>query len=978
MKNFILFISYLLPLISYGYFQQEVNYKISVKLDDQNHFLHAGIEIEYHNKSQEYLEYIWMHLWPNAYKNNSTALAKQLTERGSTRFYFSEDKDRGYIDSLNFMVDGTEAKWEYHPEHIDIAKVYLPQKLKPGGKIIITTPFRVKLPVGKFSRLGHIGQQYQVTQWYPKPAVYDLEGWHEMPYLDQGEFYSEFGSYEVKITVPKNYVVGATGDLQELSEIAWLGSLIKKTETITEYKKDNSFPESSKTWKTITFKQDKVHDFAWFADKRYHVKRGEVELPYSKRKVTTYVMYTNRNAKLWAKAIDYVNDAIYYYSKWNGEYPYNHCTAVDGALSAGGGMEYPNITVIGNMNSGKSLENVIMHEVGHNWFYGILGSNEREYPWMDEGINTYNEIKYMNMKYPSDLSDEKLLKFIGFNKKDHFDLNLLGYLYTARLNTDQSINTSSTDFTPTNYGLIAYFKTGAMFFYLEDFYGREKMEKAMKYYFEQWQFKHPRPEDLQQCLEESLGEDLGWFFEGLINSRGKLDYKYIRKKKTENGLKILVRNRSEIPAPFFLANEVDSSLIGIKGFTDSKWLEVTNDKNYKIGTRCLPDVYPLNNRSFWDKKLEVKMLSRVEDPSKNSIYLLPIYGWNNYNKNMLGLSVHNIGVPHKRFEYAITPMFSLAGENQSGAVLGAAEINYRILPQNIFRQILLRSSYSGFGLPSTNPYDEAGFLNLNNTVIFDIAPKSPNVGRSSGFELNTHYIEESYFKNEVGSIVNKNLFVSGRYFHAITKGINQFTSIGNFECHEDFLKVYTHFEFDHQYHRRSHMKIRFFAGAFVFNNSSNPRYNWRMDGRSGTNDYLYNEIFPDRGGHVTFLGKQFIDSEGAFKVPTEVGQSNNWLSSLNLKIEAPIKMPLPPFGLFADLGIYPDKNSSQVDFLYDAGFYISPLLGDFFSIYVPLTYSKAIDGYLSENNIGFGDQIRFTFKLKSLNPIKLRELVALQ
>ena len=262
--------------------------------------------------------------------------------------------------------------------------------------MVINTPFRVKIPAS-FSRLGHVKQAYQITQWYPKPAVFDHKGWHPISYLDQGEFYSEFGSFDVKITLPSNYVVASTGNLKTISEELFLDSLanakldsskikftpIGKTKAIT--------PASTSTFKTLHYVQDSVHDFAWFADKDFIVRKSSVRLPISQREVKTWVMYTPANKKYWEKGVDYVNEAVYNYSLWNGEYPYNACTAIDGALSAGGGMEYPMVTVIGGVSSAKMLETVIVHEVGHNWFYGILGSNERKHGWMDEGLNTFYE-----------------------------------------------------------------------------------------------------------------------------------------------------------------------------------------------------------------------------------------------------------------------------------------------------------------------------------------------------------------------------------------------------------------------------------------------------------------------------------------------------------------------------------------------------------------------------------------------------------
>ncbi len=166
----------------------------------------------YKNNSPDTLRFIWFHLWPNAYKNTETAFAKQRERFLNTSFIFSEEKKRGYIDSLNFTIDGIKAEWDYHKDWIDVAKVQLPKSLPPGDNITIETPFFVKLPK-VFSRLGHTGKHYEITQWYPKPAVYDHKGWHPMPYLDMGEFYSEFGSFDVKITLPEKYRIMATGDL---------------------------------------------------------------------------------------------------------------------------------------------------------------------------------------------------------------------------------------------------------------------------------------------------------------------------------------------------------------------------------------------------------------------------------------------------------------------------------------------------------------------------------------------------------------------------------------------------------------------------------------------------------------------------------------------------------------------------------------------------------------------------------------------
>ncbi|HMC99323.1 MAG TPA: M1 family metallopeptidase, partial [Ferruginibacter sp.] len=380
-----------------NYWQQEVNYTIEVSLNDQEHTLTGFEKIEYINNSPDTLKYIWFHVWPNAYKNDKTAFSDQLLENGNTRFYFSDKSAKGYINRLDFKVNNVTASTEDHSEHIDIIKLNLPFPLPPNQKILITTPFHEKLPFN-FSRSGHEGESYQVTQWYPKPAVYDSKGWHPMPYLDQGEFYSEFGSFDVSITVPENYVVAATGELQNAEEKKWLKTrsdftwepVKRKVKTKGGSYKTvyDPFPPSAANIKILRFKQNNIHDFAWFADKRFIVDNDTCRLQSGKI-IDVFTYYTPAEKNKWKHSVQFAKDAVRHYSSLVGEYPFSVVSAVQGPPSFGGGMEYPTITVISPAGNELEVDLTIAHEIGHNWFYGILGTNERDYPWMDEGINSY-------------------------------------------------------------------------------------------------------------------------------------------------------------------------------------------------------------------------------------------------------------------------------------------------------------------------------------------------------------------------------------------------------------------------------------------------------------------------------------------------------------------------------------------------------------------------------------------------------------
>jgi len=491
------------------YWQQQVNYKLSVSLNDKEHELNGFANIQYINNSPDVLHKIVFHLYPNAYSSDKTAFAQQKLENRKTKFYFSKAEDRGQINNLAFQVNNKAVPFIENVEHPDLAEIKLNEALQPGDTIEITTPFNVKIPYN-FSRLGRDGESYQISQWYPKPAVYDENGWHPLPYLNEGEFYSNFGNYEVDITVPENYLVAATGELQTESELKFLKEAAQRTAKGIDFIQlkgafdPMAFPASASTTKTLKYVQNKVVDFAWFADKRFNVLNSSVTLASGKT-VDTWAFFTNKNTKIWAKATNYLDESVAFFSKHVGEYPFNICTAVEGTLVAGGGMEYPTITIIGGAGNAQSLDRVIAHEVGHNWFQGILATNERAFPYLDEGINSYYENRYMNERYPdtgllpSDMNP-KLSQFLSKQlniecKKPSYQ-NELVYTLSCRMHNDQACNLHSEMYTELNYGFMVYGKTAMAFRYLEHFLGRAAFDDLMKKYYDQWKFKHPYPKDL--------------------------------------------------------------------------------------------------------------------------------------------------------------------------------------------------------------------------------------------------------------------------------------------------------------------------------------------------------------------------------------------------------------------------------------------------------------------------------------------------
>jgi hypothetical protein len=504
-----------------GYFQQEVNYDIHVKLDDATNSLTADETLQYINHSPDTLTFIWFHLWPNGYKNNTTALYKQLSTLSDRKDKLKKITDNGYIDHLDFTVDGKKIVTQTHPKYIDIIKLFLPAPLLPGGQITIATPFFVKIP-SYFSRLGHQDGSYMMTQWYPKPAVYDRKGWHEFPYLDQGEFYSEFGSYDVHITLRAPFTVGATGTLMSPGESALYKDLGRYNLSHPDLARPLAITQQAglNELKTLDYHAGNVHDFAWFADESLTINYDTLQLAPG-RIVDVFSYFHRRPNTQWIHSIGFIKDAVRHYSNWIGEYAYPVVSALEGpGNTSSGGMEYPMITMITSPGAGsEELDGVIAHEVGHNWFYGMLGSNERQHPWMDEGINSFYEFRYEAEKYrDNSLVGTSIPDYLRKKSEDDF----LDAIYVAlnQTKTAEPIETPAADFrSEYDYGVVEYTKTAVWMYLLEKSIGKDLFEKGMQNYFSTWKFRHPYPEDLERSLEQITHKSLAKLF-ALLNQKG--------------------------------------------------------------------------------------------------------------------------------------------------------------------------------------------------------------------------------------------------------------------------------------------------------------------------------------------------------------------------------------------------------------------------------------------------------------------------
>jgi hypothetical protein len=954
-----------------SYWQQQVDNTIEVTLDDHSHVLRGHISMDYYNHSPDTLKFIYFHLYPNAYRTDRTAYERQSVENGHTDHYFSDEKSRGYMDSLKFIVSNNAGEEQsagiVATKDDDIIRMILPQPLLPGGHVKIETPFKVKVPL-TFSRMGHKGQSYQISQWFPKPAVYDKKGWHPIPYLDQGEFYSEYGSYHVAVTLPENYIVMGTGNILEARENTWLDSLSKldlpetdlqkPLKGIGQSKNDTTNVPSSDRWKTVTFEEKNIHDFAWFADKKWVVRKDTVAVPGTDNVVTAYTCFYPKHEKAWAESVGFIKTAIRGYSTAVGPYPFKTVKAVEGALNAGGGMEYPTITVIAASNNKNMVRVAIVHEVGHNWFYGMLGTNERSYPWMDEGINSFYEHKFASMP-------------VMFGKEGKDD-NYLAYALRAATHDLVPADTAAQVMPEFNYGADIYGKFSYLLAWLEDYMGKEKFEVAMKAYFTQWQYKHPQPEDFRAVMQLHSDKNLDWFFDDAMKTTKPVDFK-IKALKQNNGTAITVRNVTGMngPVKYTLTGKKENgdttSFSGwTKPFTGTQTFDVpamAGNAKWKDAhiDDVVPDYNPRNNDLH--TKLSLKPFLGLNMDTKTKIWLSPAVGYNYYDGFMAGALIHNLTIPQNKFQFAVAPMYAFASKTFAGTGFMGYTKYYDEGWLHDWQFVVSGKTFSDDKTDVNIDHNiYARYVKVAPELIFTFRKPEWRSPVERTLSLKAYWIREGQFdftQNPADSLYYPskgkavdNFYGRVQYNYKNTRTFNPFSYRLEGQIGKEFAKISAEANVKIDYFQKNKaLYIRAYAGKF-FSLASNDADAYRYqiaNTYSGQNDYLYDETYFARNQQSGLWSQQISMKEGGFKVNTlqyasQLGLSDDWLLSMNLKSDIPyMKLPVR---VFADIGTFSNakqQNPSGASVLFDAG--LELYIGDYLNIYFPLILSQDFRDY---------------------------------
>ena len=533
------------------YWQNAASYNIHATLDEKDTVLKGDVTIKYTNNSPDELKYLWLQLDQNLFEPDSRGAATTLVS--GDRFDVKGYKKGGYhIGTVSIIYKGKSYKID--PVITDTRmQLRLPFAVKPhGDKIDIKVNYWFSIPEYGADRMGRLytknGVIYQLAQWYPRMCVFDaVSGWNTLPYMGLGEFYCEYGDFDYYVTVPADMIVAGSGELQNPAEVLTPVQIKRLNEarhsdsTVFIVKEDEvglrSTRPTQKGMQTWHFKMHNTRDVSWTASKAFIWDAARVNFP-SGRKGIAMAVYPveSEGYDKYGRSTQYLKQSIEFYSKDYFEYPWNSAVVVAGVAL---GMEYPGIVFCSYKIGKASLWHDVTHEIGHNWFPMIVGSDERSYMWMDEGLNTfingYASNAFNNGEY-GDTTNKTILRMARTMK----------YAKDPLMTPPESMGLG-------DYGQY-YSKTAVALNVLRNsVIGADRFDFAFKTYINRWAFKHPQPIDFFRTMNDAAGENLNWFWKEWFYETWKLDQavkdvKYVNDKPAEGAL-ITISNLQKMALP---------------------------------------------------------------------------------------------------------------------------------------------------------------------------------------------------------------------------------------------------------------------------------------------------------------------------------------------------------------------------------------------------------------------------------------------
>ncbi len=913
-------------------FAQHSN-EVTAKLNGETKIIDVQQEFTYKNSSDNTLEILYFNDWAHAYLDKDTGLAKRFAEEFKKSLHLAKRSERGYTEIITVVDDQYRGLRLERTSEKDILKIYLNEPLPPNGEVKIFITYNVKLPPNKYTPYGYDNRGgYYLRDWYLTPAVYD-GAWHLYSNKNLEDLYTDVTETTINLTYPAGLFVE--------SNFKVLGN--------------TQFPSGQQ----VQLKGE-------------NQKSGEIVLTPEKRFTTHVNDYMTVTTDIEARKYDVISQGISIekVSKFIvqnlGEYPHG-----DLLVSK---LEYNKSKLWGinqlpsfirpyeeqfqfEMKFLKTALRVILSE--------SLYLNPRKEMWLSDALANYLMIMYVEEYYPDQKLLGKLSKIWGVRsfhlaQMDFNEQYPLLYMLMARKNIDQPLTTPNDSLLKFNQEIANKYKAGLGLAYLASYIGKEKVDEGIKTFYKYYKLKEVKTLDFESIMKRSANKDIDWFFNDYVSTDERIDFKIKNVEKTEDSLKITLRNKTGTNVPISLFGLKKDSIVSKHWFsniTADSTVTVPRNEAQRLVLNYDQKIPEFNQRDNWkslggflssNKKLKFQFFKDAEDPYYNQIFYVPVLGFNIYDGWSPGLRIYNKTLLERPFVYDFSPSYA----TRDKSFVGSGRLSFRQYHRKSGHYI---TNYSLSG--STAHFQvNSRFSTITPSITFGWRPSNLMSNRRK--VLNFRYVNVFRTIDEsLGELeTNPDYSVLNARFFDSNNGIIDYSSWFLDAQHSgNFTKLSFEWEYRKLFQNNRQLNLRFFAGKFL-RNKIDPDVNFFDFALDRPTDYLFEYGYLGRSENSGIYSQEIIIAEGGFKsfLDEQYRFSNDWIATANASVNL-----WRWIELYGDVGMVKSKDQAG-KFVYDSGIRLN-LLTDFFELYLPI-YSN--NGW-EVSQAQYAEKIRFVVTLRT-------------
>ena len=915
----------LLLLLFFSTFIQAQKNKIDldVFLDTEEDVLHINQKIVYHNTSTIELPFIYLHNWPNSYKNNKTPLNKRLLEDFKKDFHFSKAKEQGFSNIKDITVNDSKVNFENYK--IDVLKVNLNNPLQPKDSIVISANYKVKIPDGKFTKYGKTQNGYHLRYWYLVPAAIQNNEWQTMSNLNLDDLLQDIADYNIKLQLPSYFSL--TSNL---------------TQKIEENSNIKSHILTGSQRKDIIINIDTKNSF-----KSFQTKSTLIKTDAFKRKKEDSV-----TQKILQKEITFIENKL-------GEFPHKELLIDKRTINKNGLKELYGLPEwMRAYPENFKYELQLLQGLSTTFIDNTFILNKRNDQWLVDGLQTYLMIEYIKEFYPdlnlwgrySDIWGFRTYKLSQIKQKDKYAII---YQLRARKLLNQRLTMSADSLSNINKKVVNKFKAGLALEYLQDYLGDSITNTTLNNFYDSENLKVSSSEVFKTTLTQNTNKNLDWFLNDFLNSEKNIDYKIKKVKTTPNkdSLKITIKNLNKITSPVSLYTINGKNIISktwLHNIDSTTTVTIANHKHIDKVSLNYEQAYPefnsldnykKTNNSIIKKTLKLKFSKDFEDPFYTQIFFDPKVKYNLYDGVLLGVVFNNKHFIKHNFQYSISPSYAFGSKELSGKFAA----DYSIFHKN--SETIYKTIYGIAG--SSFNYDEnLRYKSFSPYSILYFRRKNLRSLANSAISAKLNYIDRETYdsQTEEDNYTLFNLKYAYRN-HSILKDTR--FSVGT-EFASNFSKITSQYRYIHYFSKRRSFDVRLYGGIFLNNATKSDYFNFNATRGS---DYLFQHRLIGGSEDTGFFSQQYIVADGGLKSSyNRSTSSNSQIYTANTSI-----------GVWNWLEIYNNtgilKNKHQKEsYFYENGLRLN-FISDFFEIYLPV-YTN--EGWEINSSSNYSSKIRFT------------------